>query len=92
MNLYLLTQDERDGYDTYDSCVVSADSPEDAVLLNPNGEVYGSAPHSTRQGWVKGTPESYDSWASSPVTVTAKLIGTAAEGVRGVVCASFNAG
>lgn len=89
MNLYLLTQTENDGYDTYDSCVVAAESPEEAVLINPRGEVYRSARDGQKaSGWVKGR----GSWCASPEQVTVKLIGTAAEGVRGVVIASFNAG
>ena len=93
MNLYLLTQTERDGYDTYDSCVVAADSWQDAVLIDPRGQVYGAARDNPRaSGWAKGAYESYGSWCSSPAAVKAEFIGTAAEGVRGVVCASFNAG
>lgn len=92
MNLYLLTQDENNDYDTYDSCVVAAESPEDAVLINPNGEVYGSNPASKFDGWDKGTRRDYGTWCSSPEKVKARLVGVAAEGVTGVVCASFNAG
>lgn len=92
MNLYLLTQNENGGYDTYDSCVVAADSPEDAVLINPSGEVFGSDPAYKFDGWTKGTRYTHDSWAHSPAAVTAQLVGVAAEGIKGVVCASFNAG
>ena len=92
MNLYLLTQDENNGYDTYDSCVVAADSPKDAVLIHPNDEVFGSDPMSKFEGWAKGTRRSYDTWCSSPEQVKVKLVGVAAEGITGVVCASFNAG
>lgn len=92
MNLYLLTQDENNGYDTYDSCVVAADSPKDAVLINPNGDLYKSDPGSTYDGWAKGTHLDYDTWCSSPEQVKVKFVGVAAEGVTGVVCASFNAG
>ena len=34
MNLYLLTQNENNGYDTYDSMVVSAENEEDAKYLS----------------------------------------------------------
>lgn len=95
MNLYLLTQNESDDYDTYDECVVAADSPEDAALINPRGEVYGerrgTAPAANR--WRMGVDDGVcGNWASHPRNVSVKLIGTAAEGVRGVVCASYNAG
>jgi len=35
MNLYLLSQDDTD-YDTYRSCVVSAEKEEEAQLMHPN--------------------------------------------------------
>lgn len=36
MNLYLLTQDENTGYDTYDSCVVVANNEEEARIISPS--------------------------------------------------------
>jgi hypothetical protein len=80
MNLYLLTQDENRGYDTYDSCVVAAETEYDARLITP----------SYLGKWSK---YSYSDWASCPENVKVKLIGTAIEGVAvGVVISSFNAG
>ena len=35
MNIYLLSQDDNRGYDTYDSCVVYAESEEAAWLVTP---------------------------------------------------------
>lgn len=92
LNLYLLTQDKNNGYDAYDSCVVAADSPEEAALIDPRGNIYASDPHSTLNGWSKGTFRSHSTWVESPADVKVKLVGTAVEGVHGVVCASFNAG
>lgn len=81
MNLYLLTQDEASGYDTYDSCIVAAESEEDAKTIRADGEK------------ITNKYKSYDTWASSADKVKAQLIGTATlEVVRGVVLASFNAG
>lgn len=37
MNLYLLTQDENDDDDTYDSCVVSAENEDCAKKIIPYG-------------------------------------------------------
>ena len=37
MNLYLLRQDENEWYDTYDSCIVVAESEEEAVQISPAG-------------------------------------------------------
>ena len=76
MNLYLLYGQES-GYDTYDSCVVAAESEEIAKTIHPNSTAH----------WDKY------SWASSPEYVEASLIGVAIEGTgQGVICASFNAG
>lgn len=79
MNLYLLTQTEWDwDYDTYDSCVVAAQSEDDARLIPPAG----SAPH-------RGSP----SWPTHPDRLAIQLIGVADPTVEsGVVLASFNAG
>lgn len=35
MKLYLLTQDENTGYDTYDSCVVCAENENEAKKIEP---------------------------------------------------------
>ena len=82
MNLYLLTQEVNNGYDTYDSCVVAAESIEDAVKIPPGSSLYS-------------TPEEYviECWAK-PEHVTVRLIGIAAEDVQAgdVICASFKAG
>jgi hypothetical protein len=80
MNLYYLSQDDETGYDTYDSCVVAADSEDEARLIRPDGgdnwdSMFGS------------------SWARYPNKVKVTFIGVAASTVkRGVVCSSFNAG
>jgi hypothetical protein len=83
LRLYLLTQSECSGYDTYDSCVVAAKSAEAAVMMHP----YGTGPlGSARCG---GSGE----WPTDPKKVTAELIGVAeATQTPGVICASFNAG
>ena len=36
MNLYLLTQDVNNSYDTYDSAIVCADDEEDARFISPD--------------------------------------------------------
>lgn len=82
MNLYYLTQSDERGYDTYDSCVVAAESEEAARLIHP---AYGA---DYPWGYSRGS-----SWARSPERVQVELIGTAVEGTKsGVICASFNAG
>jgi hypothetical protein len=80
MNLYLLSQEQNNDWDTYDSCVVVANSPEEARLIRPDG--------SNWEGNLK-----YKGWAFSPDKVTVSLIGTAIDQEIGsVVIASFNAG
>lgn len=86
MNLYLLSQDKNNDYDTYDSAVVAAESEDDARKIHPS---------EYRQDWDGS--ENYggypvNDWTAS-ANVAVKLIGVAAEGIeRGVVCSSFNAG
>jgi hypothetical protein len=78
--LYLISQNENGGYDTYDSAVICAESENEARLIHPGGEGYSFG--------FNGT------WASHPDGVEVKLIGTAKRGMKKgeVICASFNAG
>jgi hypothetical protein len=76
-NLYLLEQNVNCDYDTYDACIVVADTPEDAVQINPSGP------------WG----QSYTSWASKPEQVEATYLGEAEPSLEAgyVVLSSFNA-
>ncbi len=79
MKLWIIWQEENNGYDTYDSAVVAAENEEAARLTLPSE--YGT--------WGDRHPD----WASTPDKVNVRLIGEALpEVVAGVVCASFNAG
>lgn len=90
--LWLLTQDEIDGYDTYDSCVVVAPDERLARELHPSGAlVWGG------KAWVylsdrREKPSFYSDWATDPANVTATELGLALDDNPRVVCASFNAG
>jgi hypothetical protein len=79
MKLWMLTQNEVGGYDTYDSCIVAANTEQEAKKIYPcTYAEWGSIGRS---------------WASSPDRVTATCIGTATKGTEaGVILASFNAG
>jgi hypothetical protein len=78
MKLYLLSQDENSGYDTYDSCVVAAKSPAEAIHINPSWCGWGSQSHT---------------WAKSPDKVNCEELGTAKRGTKpGLIISSFNAG
>lgn len=84
MKIYYLQQDEYHAYDTYDSCVVVAESAEEAVLMHP------ARTHDDRS-WISNR-EPYPTWASHPDQVQVECIGEATTTEKGVVCASFNAG
>lgn len=78
MKLYLLSQIENRGYDTYDSAIVAARDDEGARKIHPDP-----------RGWK----DPYETWANKPENVSVELIGTAKPGTKpGVILASFNAG
>jgi hypothetical protein len=80
MKLYLISQDQNNDYDTYDSAVVCAKSEEEARNIHPN--VFSDDP------W-----EDSGAWCSSPDLVTVIEIGVANPSqAPGIVCSSFNAG
>lgn len=81
--IWLLTQKEVKWYDTYDSCVVGADTEEDARMITPDGLPFKGnsiiGPHSK--------------WARTPEKVNVEKIGVGKPALRGeVICSSFNAG
>ena len=79
MKLWLISQDENDGYDTYDSAVVAAETEGLAREIHPGGIEWGK----DCGAW----------WASVPDKVSVRLIGEAVGCTAGeVICASFNAG
>ena len=84
MKLYLISQSENDGYDTYSDAVVCAESEEDAKKIHPSD--YRDDEEVTEK------EEQYGTWTTLS-NVDAKYIGEAKEGSeRGVVCSSFHAG
>lgn len=87
MKLWLILQDVNNGYDTYDSAVVCAETEDAARMTHPS---YLALVWEKRC-WMRDGYED-DSWAP-PSEVKVRYIGEAAPGVTaGVVCASFNAG
>lgn len=77
LRLYKLSQDVNDDWDTYDSCVVAAQSPAKAKAIHPSGTT-------DRKKW--------HNWAH-PSAIKVECIGTAKRGIKpGVIVASFNAG
>lgn len=78
MKLWRIWQTVNDGYDTYDSAVVAAETENDARKINPCA-------------WPPSGPD--ECWAM-PEHVSAQYIGEAAPGIEAgrVIVASFNAG
>ncbi len=96
MKLWLISQSENRDYDTFDSAVVVADSPEDARRIHPD---YIKPDHlrmefvEPRMSDPSAWNDCYSSWCSSPALVKATLIGhTDAFPAGTIICASFNAG
>lgn len=80
MKLYLLSQDDNNDYDTYDSILVCAENEADARTISPNGE-----PFVENERW--------GSWAKKASAISCEEIGEANDKqTRGVIIASFNAG
>lgn len=81
MKLFLISQDQNNGFDTYKSAVVAAADEETARQINPaNGKPMDK--------WDKNY-----SWCNGPEHVTVRYLGEATGDVKqGIVCASFNAG
>lgn len=84
MNLYLISQTENTGYDTYNAAVVAAPDEVAARRIHPS-KYY--------QDWLEKGWGRYDSWATDPANVEVKFLGEAEPDIKqGVVLASFNAG
>lgn len=92
MKLWLLTQKENSGYDTYDSCVVVAENARIAKFFDPNGHDWRKRADKFNN-WSGNRFGS--TWASRPAFVQAKCIGEADKRYMKsgtVIIASFNAG
>ena len=83
MNLYLISQTEKDDYDTFDAAVVAAPNADDARNIHPGYE----------DGRLVNWDGNLCEWCSALEHVSAVLIGVAPVGTpKGVILASFNAG
>lgn len=82
MKIWLISQDKNDGYDTYDSAIVVAETAETARSIHPSGR---------QKDW----DSAYSNWADKPDQVSAVEIGESLDGFANsgrVILASFNAG
>jgi len=91
MKLYLLTQYINKDYDTYDACVVAAESEDDAITIHPSerfdmrislGQWIDDFGIQNYHGWVD---------AKDIDKIEVDYLGET-EKERGVILASFNAG
>jgi len=82
MNLYLISQDINNDYDTYDSAVVAAESKEEARGIHPH-EDFGS----------DGFDIDFDDWVRpiDAYKIKVELIGTT-DKKKGVILSSYRAG
>ena len=83
MNLYLISQDINEDYDTYDAAVVAAENEDDARKIHPDGI---SEEEWKGQDW-------WDTWVKYTERGKIKVehIGVTNK-KRGIILASFNAG
>jgi hypothetical protein len=85
LKLYLLTQNDNNGYDTYDSCIVCAKNEDEAKTISPEGGIFVETT-GKRSSW-------HTAWAKRASSITCEEIGTANENQKkGVILSSFNAG
>lgn len=78
MKLYVISQEENNDSDTFDSMVVAAETPTKARMIHP---------------YDTWDPDDYSVWATDPKNVTVKYIGEAKQGTQeGIIVASFNSG
>ena len=99
MNLYLISHDADDYYDTFDSAVVAAESDEDARNISPcklvthvaDGHWMGTHPSGRNKG--EAYKRSGSTWVnhSNIKVIKVKYLGTT-KLERGLVLSSFNAG
>jgi len=81
MKIYLISQNENDDYDTYDSAVVYAKDEKEVRKIHPSGR---------QKEW---RDESCSNWCDKPSQVEVKYIGEAPkQKKKGVILSSFNAG
>ena len=96
MNVYLIST-RHNGYDTYDSAVVLAESEEEARNTHPNGRYQWKGGH--LGSWAdENSYRGYDDTWVPPEEVKVELIARDVDAEflkpknNKVVCASFNAG
>ena len=86
MNIYLLSQNNNNDYDTHDSMVVAAESEDVARLMHPQDDWNADRDHWKRK---------HSTWCERPDQVIVELIGHTGQfkhNYKHIILASFNAG
>lgn len=96
MKLWLISQSENNGWDTYDSAVVAAETEDEARNIYPdNWDTSPKRWNGSKWLWYLDDGRVLDyssgSW-TSPDNVSVQLLANGYEGPAGTVLASFNAG
>lgn len=89
MKLWRVSRQDH-GDDEYDEFICAAETADAARLIHPSGiakRIWNGAAWLREETWSKCAD---DTWAA-PDSLEVKEIGVAADGIEGVVCASFNA-
>ena len=82
MNLYKVSQNDNNGYDTFSDMVVCAKDEQHARSIHPYDTTFPGINH-----WDHGM------WCTSPEDATVIYLGEARNDIGpGVICASFHAG
>ncbi len=90
MNLYIISQNVNSQYDTFDSAVVAAETPDDARKIHPDNLVFRAGRFKNEHREV-GDRE--DDWVDLDqiCCIKVELVGTTTK-PKGVILSSFNAG
>ena len=92
MKLFLISQEQNSGYDTFDSAVVAAPDEDTASKINPGSSMHGQPGH-MHTPILMDWSAFIDDWCDREDQVVVKYLGKAAPGITlGCICASFNAG
>jgi len=96
MKLWLISQSENNGWDTFDSAVVAAETEEDARHTYPDNWGFSNKKWSGSK-WLAHLEDGrvldfgHSCW-TTPNHVSVKFLADGYQGDAGTVCASFNAG
>lgn len=94
MNIYKVSQNINDGYDTYDSFVVASNTADEAKYTNPSDDVFWNDGRWVRKNPYNGDIEDHDTFTwCHPDHVKVEIIGvTDLYNEKIVILTSFNAG